>query len=134
MKTLKRFDYQLQKSEIEGTILRPIIEIELESANGLWIPTNAVVDTGADYTTLNIKYTEVLGINLENSREVKGRGIGGRVKGHFVENVNIKINNHVLDIPVLSLKFPLNLLGRRGLLEKYDLLFSKNYGDVRIRG
>jgi len=133
MKTLKRFDYQLQKSEIEGNILRPVIEIELESAEGLWISTNAIVDTGADYTTLNMKYAKVLGIDLENLREVKGRGIGGRVKGYFVEYVRIKINNCVLNIPVIFLKFPLNLLGRRGILEKYDLLFKKDYGEIKIR-
>ncbi len=100
MKTLKRFDYQLQKSEIEGTIMRPVIEIELETANSLWISTNAIVDTGADYTVLNMKYAKVLGVDLKNSREVPGRGIGGRVKGYFVEKVNIKINDHVLNIPV----------------------------------
>ena len=133
MKTLKRFDYQLQKSEIEGNILRPVIEIELESAEGLWISTNAIVDTGADYTTLNMKYAKVLGIDLENLREVKGRGIGGRVKGYFVEDVRTKINDCVLNIPVLFLKFPLNLLGRRGILEKYDLLFKKDYGEIKIR-
>ena len=134
MKTLKRFDYQLQRSEIEGTILRPVIEIELGTAKGLWISTNAILDTGADYTTLNVKYAKVLGIDLENSREVSGRGIGGKVKGYFVENIGIKINDHVFNIPVLFLKFPLNLIGRRGILEKYDLLFSKDYGEIKIRG
>lgn len=114
--------------------MRPVIEIELGTAKGLWISTNAIVDTGADYTTLNVKYAKVLGIDLENSREVSGRGIGGKVKGYFVENIGIKINDHVLNIPVLFLKFPLNLIGRRGILEKYDILFSKDYGEIKIRG
>ncbi|PKP56439.1 MAG: hypothetical protein CVT89_06215 [Candidatus Altiarchaeales archaeon HGW-Altiarchaeales-2] len=133
MKTLKRFDYQLQKSEIEGTIMRPVIEIELESNNGLWISANAIVDTGADYTTINEKYASVMGIDLNNLKEVNGKGIGGKVTGHFAEKVKIKINDPVWNIPVFFLNFPLNLVGRRGILETYDLLFTKNYGEIEIR-
>ncbi|PKP60701.1 MAG: hypothetical protein CVT88_02375 [Candidatus Altiarchaeales archaeon HGW-Altiarchaeales-1] len=113
--------------------MRPVIEIELESNNGLWISANAIVDTGADYTTINEKYASVMGIDLNNLKEANGKGIGGKVTGHFAENVKIKINDQVWNIPVFFLNFPLNLVGRRGILETYDLLFTKNYGEIEIR-
>lgn len=63
-----------------GKIYRPYIQI-LISSNKIneWIPTEMIVDTGADYTLFPKRYTQLLGINLRKDCKLEEtQGIGDK--------------------------------------------------------
>lgn len=105
-----------------GKIYRPYIQI-LISSNKIneWIPTEMVVDTGADYTLFPKRYAELLGINLNKDCKLEEtQGIGGKEKIYLCKKgILIKIGAFKKQIPVGFLNkdnIP-SLLGRLQALE-----------------
>lgn len=105
-----------------GKIYRPYIQI-LISSNKIneWIPTEMIVDTGADYTLFPKRYTQLLGINLRKDCKLEEtQGIGGKETIYLCKkNILIKIGVFKKQIPVGFLNrdnIP-SLLGRLQALE-----------------
>ena len=105
-----------------GKIYRPYIQI-LITSNKIdeWIPTEMIVDTGADYTLFPKRYAGILGINLNKDCKLeKTQGVGGQEKIYLCKRgVLIKIGEFKREIPVGFLNrdnIP-SLLGRLQALE-----------------
>lgn len=112
-----------------GKIYRPYIQI-LISSNKIneWIPTEMIVDTGADYTLFPKRYAQLLGINFnKDCREEETQGVGGKEKIYLCKkNILIKFGAFKKQIPVGFLNsdnIP-SLLGRLQALEILTLIMK----------
>lgn len=105
-----------------GKIYRPYVQVLITSRKiDEWIPTEMIVDTGADYTLFPKKYAQLLLINLEKECKLDiTYGVGGQERIYLCKKgVNIKIGNFEKEIPVGFLNrdnIPA-LLGRLHIIE-----------------
>lgn len=120
-----------------GKIYRPYIQI-LITSNKIdeWIPTEMIIDTGADYTLFPKRYAKLLGINLnKDCRLEKTQGVGGQEVIYLCKkNVHIKIGNFKREIPVGFLNrddIP-SLLGRLQALEVLTLIMRDKISQLEI--
>lgn len=113
-----------------GQIFRPYVIVSLTSVkmNGL-LPTEMVVDSGADYTLLPNRYAFYLGIDLEKDcRAETTLGVGGSETIYlYKEGIVVKIGDWQKKIPVGFLErddVP-PLLGRLACLEVLKVTFDR---------
>lgn len=105
-----------------GKIYRPYIQVLITSGKiDEWIPTEMIVDTGADYTLLPRRYAELLLINLKKEcKEDRTYGVGGQEIIYLCKKgISIKIGDFEKEIPVGFLNrdnIPA-LLGRLQIIE-----------------
>jgi len=122
------FPYESEKSQIFGTVRRPIANVSFWSKKRKrWFNYMMIVDTGADYTLLPYSASEDLDVVLEKeAKEFRTFGIGGSETVYLIQNFKIKIGKIDLAIPVgfLSRDDIPPLLGRQECLNKFNLLFS----------
>lgn len=112
-----------------GKIYRPYVIIEFTSDKIKdWIPAQAIVDTGADYTLLPKRYASLLEIDLSDCVSETTQGVGGAETIHlYKKSLIIKIGKEEKRIPVGFLErddIPV-LLGRLRCLESFRLIFDK---------
>lgn len=110
-------------------VLRPVIPVEIAS-NGMSIPCEVLVDSGADVCIFDAQIAEVLGIDVAMGRRQKVGGIVGAPEFYYVHPVKISVGGWQHDIeagflPGMS-KFGYGIVGQRGFFElfviKFDLL------------
>lgn len=116
-----------------GAIRRPFVEAQLFAREQkTWIPVEALVDSGADYTMLPRRYADMLGIDVNVDCEaIRTSGVGGSETVYLYRLLPIKIGAWQKRIPVGFLErddIP-PLLGRMGCLEALEVTF-KNYETV----
>lgn len=105
-----------------GKIYRPYIQVLISSGKiDEWIPTEMIVDTGADYTLFPKRFAELLLVNLAKECKMdKTHGVGGQEIIYLCKkSVRIKIGDFEKEIPVGFLNrddIPA-LLGRLQILE-----------------
>jgi predicted aspartyl protease len=68
----------------EDGIVRPVLRGETRAADGSWVKTELLVDTGADRTVLSAAILERLGIPPPASAQELG-GVGGQVVSVVIE-------------------------------------------------
>jgi len=79
-----------------GKIYRPYIKIEFSSSKiDEWIPVEAVLDTGADYTLLPRRYAQLLGIDvMQDCIPETTLGVGGSETIYLLKrDVKLKIGS-----------------------------------------
>lgn len=120
-----------------GRIYRPYIQI-LISSNKIneWIPTEMIVDTGADYTLFPKRYAELLGINLKKDCKLEEtQGIGGKEEIYLCKkSIFIKIGIFKKQVPVGFLNrdnIP-SLLGRLQALEILTLTMKNHITQLEM--
>lgn len=120
-----------------GKIYRPYIQI-LISSNKIseWIPTEMIVDTGADYTLFPKRYAQLLEVNFnKDCRTEETQGVGGKEKIYLCKkNILIRIGTFKKQIPVGFLNrdnIP-SLLGRLQALEILTLIMKKKIIQLEI--
>lgn len=120
-----------------GKIYRPYVKI-LISSNKIseWIPTEMIVDTGADYTLFPKRYAQLLGINLnKDCKTEETQGVGGKEKIYLCKkDILIKIGVFKKQIPVGFLNrdnIP-SLLGRLQALELLTLTMKDKITSIHI--
>lgn len=92
-----------------------------------------LIDSGSDYTMIWQGDALLLGIDYKT---LKGPEITAEVANFDLihskkVNLEININDHFLNIPVLITKEKINpLLGRKGVFEKFDVLFQESQQQV----
>jgi len=109
-----------------GKIYRPYIKIEFSSSKiDEWIPVEAVLDTGADYTLLPRRYAQLLGIDvMQDCIPETTLGVGGSETIYLLKrDVKLKIGSWEKNIPLGFLErddIP-GLLGRLECLEALEI-------------
>ena len=117
-------------------VKRPIVQIELSGKDGSTIEAPALVDSGADTTTLNIQYADYLGITLDQNAQKEIMGIGkGRVPT-FPGVISFKIKgfDESIEVPVWFVDSEnVNiLLGQEVFFETYRIKFEKDHDIFEI--
>ena len=114
------------------SIRLPTIPLTLYGNNGSSLDTVALIDSGADVTTLPKEIGELLELDLK-SNKTEVRGIGGTL-AVVDERIMVKIGNahetYRLRIPVMvpltdSKTVPEILLGRAGIFNQFDIIFKE---------
>lgn len=112
-----------------GQVYRPYAKVEISSdeVNG-WIPIEAVVDTGADYTLLPRRYAFLLGIDLTTDCIPETTlGVGGSETIHlYRKGVRVRLKDWEGKVPLGFLErddVPA-LLGRLKCLEIFEITFK----------
>lgn len=111
-------------------IVRPTLGVHLLDHVGNRVAqARAIVDSGADQTTLSHEWAELLGINLEEQcSPVEAYVAGERVATHwaYTEGLWVEVLEESLFLPVAMFckKLPVALLGRRDFFDRYFVLFD----------
>ena len=117
-------------------IFRPFIEVQLYAGNKReWILVEMLVDTGADYTMLPMRYAGILGIDLNMDCKAKiTSGIGGKETMHMHGSLDIRIGAWQKKIPVgfLSRNDVPPLLGRLKCLEDLEVVMKNHEIIIKI--
>jgi len=116
----------------DGYIWMPIIKIWL--IHGKYKHRfGAVVDSGADHTTLPCSLAPAFGLDAATGQPVEMNGISGQVIGYYHEGFQVKIADHTVDLPVLfSPGLTAILLGRHKVFEYFKVSFDQKLLKIRL--
>ncbi len=116
------------------SVKRPVLIIELKAKDGTILEVPAVVDSGADTTTVNIQYAEALGIKLGKEGFILGIGRGKvpRRMGHLP--FKIKQTNFELDVPAwyVDSENVGILLGQEVFFDTFRIRFEKDHNTFEL--
>lgn len=70
--------------------LRPVIPVEI-IYNGLGVPYEVLVDSGADNCIFDAQIAEILGIDVEKGEKALVSGITGSPEPYYVHPIAIKV-------------------------------------------
>lgn len=122
------FPFQDVSANRFGKIFRPYATINvLKKDIGVYLERILVVDTGADFTIFPRKDAYSFGIDLEKETvRDKTFGIGGQETVYLYDNLEVKVDNIKLKIPVgfLNRNDVPALLGRQQFLELFNVCFT----------
>ena len=114
----------------------PILELEIQDRNGQKIIVPAVIDSGADTTTLNSQYAKFLGIDLSKAREKQIMGIGEDKVATKVSVFEFKIKQMDIKMKVpawyVNSKHVNILLGQEIFFELFKIKFEKDHDMFEI--
>ncbi len=116
---------------------RPLIPIEV-FYNSEKIRAVGLIDSGADYTLLNIEYAQALKINLGTALKFPMRGIAGSSEALLMPEVDIEIKDvGRVTIPIAFIDSPNvgALLGQQGFFDSFKVTFEKynNTFEIKLR-
>ena len=117
-----------------GSKYGPVVPVALKGKKR-WIPFNAFVDTGADYSVFHADIAILMGIKLTSGeKKIVTVGDGDdmttylhKVKVYFADfifNAAISFSSH------LGVGF--NLIGRKTFFEKFQFCFNDRFKIVRV--
>ena len=109
----------------------PIIPITLIKEN-IEIDTDALIDSGANISVFCEEIAECLEIVIEDGEEILLQGLGGRIVG-YIHELKIRVDNHEFHCKVVfskELTVGLNILGREGFFEKFQITFNERDKEI----
>ena len=125
-----KYQYREKSSKIFGTILRPLINIEVfsETKKDWEIIDNVLADTGADLCILPRFLAEPLVDDITDGQYVEIKGVvPNTVLIAFIHNLKIKLNKKEFTTKVAladSNDVP-PILGRYGGLDLFEVTFNR---------
>ncbi len=109
-----------------GNFYRPLVPVLLSGPTDSLV-LEALVDTGADITVVDIELAPVLGVILDERRTVTVSGLAGKTIG-YQASITCTIGDQVfLKVPVLFAKLApqsYGVLGHAGLFDRMKLTFE----------
>lgn len=112
-------------------VKRPVLTLLLRGKGGEQFDTPAVIDSGADTTTVNLQYAKALGIplNHEVSRDIIGIGTGKVKVLQGVFPFTIKEMDVALEVPAWFVDSEnVNiLLGQEVFFDTFKIKFEKDH-------
>ncbi|MBI2183365.1 MAG: hypothetical protein HYU39_00235 [Thaumarchaeota archaeon] len=116
--------------ELNRTVYRPYIELELKTSAGGWIRVALLVDSGADYILLPRSACEAAGYNWEAGKEFKLGGISRKAECKIIvrhQEVMVRIGGNAFPVPVAfaEIEGVPQLLGREGVFNRFDVAFKQ---------
>ncbi len=130
--TQKTFKYRKEVNVLGKTLYKPIATIYINHKDLTWHPYSMYIDSGADITTINKTFGNLIGLRLKPKEEkFLINGIGG--KEEFVyRDIDIKIVRKVFNIKVAWIQndnIPL-LLGRENVFDRFEIVFKQNNREI----
>lgn len=131
------FPFRYISTNTFGQIWRPYARILIlkKDMPNIWLERVAIIDTGADFTVFPKNDAAIFGINLKKETELDTTfGIGGKEVIYLYKNLQIKIGNYRLKIPVgfLNRNDIPALLGRQHFLEIFNLTLKNHRSILEI--
>jgi len=117
-------------------VKRPILWLTLTGNNGEAVNVPAIIDSGADTTTVNLQYAGFLGIDFDNSKQGQIMGIGkGKVpvnQGTFSfrikeMGINMEVPAWYVDSENVNI-----LLGRDVFFDLFRIKFEQDHNTFEI--
>ena len=124
----KTFHYKYKRK-----LLSPIIPITLKHGERE-AELDAVIDSGADYSLMDARFAELIGLPILRFEQRKMQGIASSVIGNMC-NVKAKVLDEFFEMPVLFVNNytgPFNILGRQGFFEKHIITFDEAKLEVKV--
>ena len=113
-----------------GEIFRPYAKVLIfVKKKRVWLMSNMVVDSGADYTLLPKRYAIALGIDLaKDCRAETTLGVGGSETIYLYKSLLVKINNwqNKISVGFLERDDVPALLGRLEFMEVLKVVFENH--------
>lgn len=137
-----RFRYRsIERPQPLGPKSSPMIPVRLIGPSGSF-DTPALVDSGADFSTIFDEHAQILGIDLPKLKETETHGIGGKVIARQCR-ITVEIRGKgehrafKLDVPFMILgkqteNFPI-LLGRAGFFDYFEITFREKEKAVVLK-
>ncbi|MBI2173486.1 MAG: retroviral-like aspartic protease [Candidatus Aenigmarchaeota archaeon] len=89
-----RFSYTEKESRVVGRILKPLIEVEILSKDGLWYGLDEVLaDTGADITLIPKYVGEEILHDIKSGEKTFVKGIGPGELTVYIHTLTIRVAN-----------------------------------------
>ncbi|MEK6953713.1 MAG: retropepsin-like aspartic protease [Candidatus Micrarchaeota archaeon] len=104
----------------------PKVQITLKRM-GKTFNTDALIDSGADYSLFRHEIAEALGLPLERGAVKTIKGISGEIKT-YAFNMEVDFGGESFNSPIefsRDYKFRYNLLGRMPFFEKFRITFDE---------
>jgi len=104
----------------------PIIPL-LVGKGDEWVPIDALVDSGAVISLFTADVGRALGLKVEDGEPFKPTGISGNLTA-YLHSIKLKVGE--IDIQTRAaftdqLALKINLLGREGLFEHFQVVFNE---------
>jgi len=117
-------------------VKRPILELEIVNAAGQKLIVPAVIDSGADTTTLNAQYAAFLGVDLSRAKEREIIGIGQNRVATRIATFAFRIPAIDIDMEVpawyVDTKHVNILLGQEVFFDSFKIKFEKDHDVFEI--
>ena len=130
--TSKVFSYKQEINVWGRKFYRPVATIYINHKDTTWHPYSMYIDSGADITTINKTFGNLVGLRLKpKEQKYELNGVGG--KEEFVyRDIEIKIVKQVFNIKIAWVQndnIPL-LLGREGVFDKFEIIFKEKFREI----
>ncbi len=108
-----------------GRVASPHIDTKIITNSGSSIPTTFLIDTGAKISALPMEYAQKVGLDTNTAKRIYLRSATNNTTYGYVADLNIKLNDTTMTIPVAFAEVIEPLLGTFGFLDKYSLTFDR---------
>lgn len=119
-----------------GNVWVPFAQIAIQTTEGRFQSFALQVDSGAMVSLLRRSVADLLGIQLEQGREIRLSGVGGAHTTAFVHDLNIRFDSDIALGPtpfaIAATESVPNLLGRLGVFDRLQVDFDASLTETRI--
>lgn len=125
---------QEKKFHYKGKTPKPKIQLTLKHLSRKLL-TDAVVDSGADFSIFDASIAEQLGLPYTRFEQREIAGIHGNVKAHFC-TIQARVIEEFFNLPVAfvaNYSGPFNILGRKSFFEKHVISFNESKLEIIIK-
>lgn len=122
------FPYRLEKSKLvpEGTLPRPVAEVEVLARSGQWLKFAPYVDSGADITLFPGQAGDPLGLDVTAGEEREVTGVGGAKLKVYIHTLRMRLAGVEFEARIgfaLAEDLPY-LLGRLDVFDRFYVTFG----------
>lgn len=117
-----------------GTVVVPIVDLEIEDTRGAFTPFSLCVDSGAVVSLLPATATQYLGLDPEAGRPIELGGVGRFAVRARLHELTFRIGEASTTAPfaiAASENVP-GLLGRLGIFDRFEITFDPRERQTRI--
>lgn len=116
-------------------ILRPVILIEVIK-NGLEVPYEVLVDSGADLCIFDAHIAEILGIDVAKGERREVSGLTGFPEFYYLHDISLKVGGleYKVEVGFMSMRgSAYGIVGQKGFFDKFIVKFDLKKEEIEIR-
>lgn len=116
-------------------VLRPVIPVEVIH-NGLEVPYEVLVDSGADICIFDAHIAEILGIEVIKGERREVSSLTGFPEFYYLHNISMKVGGLEYDVEVGFMSMRINaygIVGQKGFFNKFVVKFDLQKEDIEIK-
>lgn len=116
-------------------VLRPVIPIEIIK-NGLEVPYEVLIDSGADLCIFDAHIAEILGIDVVKGEQREVFGFTGFPEFYYLHDISIKVGGieHKIKVGFMSMRSSAyGIVGQKGFFDKFIVKFDLQKEDVELK-